>query len=69
MTMRVLVWTSLLLLLTIVGSGAALVRMIGMPIGPELFAAILVLATTVGVMGAALVIEPEARTNDTDVIV
>lgn len=57
--MRVLVWVSLLLLLSVVGSATGLAGMIGMPIGADVLAAILVLAALVGVMGVALVVVPE----------
>jgi hypothetical protein len=60
-TMRVLVWASLLLVLTVVGSAAGLARMIGMPIGAEFWAAILMLGTAVGVLGIGLVVFPEPR--------
>lgn len=61
MTMRVLVWAGLLLVLTVMGSAAGLFRMIGMPIGAEFWAAILMLATAVGVLGVGLVLFPEPR--------
>lgn len=60
-TMRVLVWVSLVLVLTVVGSAVCLARMIGMPIGGEFWAAILMLATVVGVLGVGLVVFPEPR--------
>lgn len=59
--MRVLVWAGLLLVLAVIGSTAGLVRMIGMPIGAEFWAAILMLATAVGVLGVGLVLFPEPR--------
>ncbi len=60
-TMRVLVWVSLVLVLTVVGSAVCLARMIGMPIGGEFWAAILMLGTAVGVLGVGLVVFPEPR--------
>jgi len=60
-TMRVLVWASLLLMLTVMGSAGGLAGMIGMPIGAEFWAAILALGTVVGVLGVGLVVFPEPR--------
>lgn len=60
-TMRVLVWASLLLVLTVVGSAACLAGMIGLPIGAEFWGGILMLGTAVGVLGVGLIVFPEPR--------
>lgn len=60
-TMRVLVWASLLLVLTVIGSAAGLAGMIGMPIGAEFWAAILILAGAVAALGVGLILVPEPR--------
>lgn len=59
--MRVLVWTGLLLVLTLICSVTGLARMIGMPIEPLLWGAILMLAGLVGGLGLALILRPEPR--------
>jgi len=59
--MRVLVWTGLLLVLTVICSVTGLARMIGMPIEPLLWGAILMLAGLVGGLGLALIVRPEPR--------
>jgi hypothetical protein len=59
--MRVLVWTGLLLVLALTCSVTGLARMIGMPIDPLLWGAILILAALVGGLGLALLARPEPR--------
>lgn len=59
--MRVLVLMSMLLLLTVICSVAGLARMVGMPLGGELIAGILLLTALVGGLGVALVVAPEPQ--------
>jgi hypothetical protein len=59
--MRVLVWTGLLLVLTLISAVTGLAGMIGMPIGPLLWGAILMLSAMVGGLGLVLIAQPEPR--------
>lgn len=59
--MRVVAWTGMLLVLTMLCSVAGLARLMGMPISVELLAPILMLAGLVGGYGAALMAVPEWR--------
>ncbi len=59
--MRVLALMSMLLVLTVVCSVAALVRMIGMPLGGEVIAGIVMLAGVSGGLGVALFLVPDSQ--------
>jgi hypothetical protein len=59
--MRTLVWTGLLLVLTVVCSVTVLAHMVGMPIGSGLLGSIAMLSVLVGWLGLALMVRSDTR--------